>query len=227
MAADANVWAPVAAALGASGLTLLGTWGLQRRRDRREAAAGVAERRRAAYVALLGASLRLVFETSALRANAELRSGFTESLDVVTRIRKAPDLFDVSDRLLAHLGPLVDAAGQLMIVGGPQAVDIANRMVAVAGALVGIPVGPQGQGKFAALIRGVRATDEQVKAYSEHVFRLGELRRALAALARREAGIEDVDLLSGVDEVMPTGSAAPPIPPEAATAPPARGRSGT
>jgi hypothetical protein len=74
-----DIWAPVAAAIGASALTALATWGLDVRREARRARAERSDERQRAYVTLLDATYVLILALDALRMAAELRSGLVEA----------------------------------------------------------------------------------------------------------------------------------------------------
>jgi len=74
------VWAPVVAALGASLLTMLGTWGLYQLQRRHTNRAAEQQGRFAAYLEVLSRSFTFALRSSALGDAMRFRSGFGEAL---------------------------------------------------------------------------------------------------------------------------------------------------
>jgi hypothetical protein len=97
--------------------------------------------------------------------------------------------------MLAALRPVLEGVTAVWLSGTNEAVRLANAILAEATLLAGIPVGA-GAGRLRALM-GVRSSSIELARRREHVQRLGDLRRELAALARQETGLDTVDFKSG------------------------------
>lgn len=123
------VWAPVIAALGSSFLTVLGTFGVtERQRTKREQASARLDRS-TAYGDLLARSTTLSLRAGALGNAMRLRSGLTESLDVLLRLRRPLDPLELHDWIDKDVGPITEAWSRVWAVGTQEAIEMANRLV--------------------------------------------------------------------------------------------------
>lgn len=122
-----NTWAPVVAALGASLLTGLFTWGanwwVERRRDR------TAERREKtlAYQQLISRSLTFCGRTEALRKLID--SALNENDAVRASLGRPFGQLDVYDWLEKDYVPINDAWSKIRVIGSPEAVDEATQLL--------------------------------------------------------------------------------------------------
>lgn len=182
-------WAPVVAALGASFLTIMGSFGLfqlQRWRDNR--ASGKAAKL-AAYGELHARTFTYAQRAQAVGLLKQLRSGITEGLDVSLRHRKPVEIFELYEWLNADLGPIHDAYSKICVIGTQEAIDVATKVVAACGDLLDSAIATDEQrGYWARLFKGEVRTPEQMQTYEAAVRHLFEKREALAQLIRRETG---------------------------------------
>lgn len=191
------VWAPVIAAVGASGLTVLGSFWINHWQTGRREASQLASARRAAYARLLAVTGLMVHSGWMLRVTMEMRSGLAEGVDVALHLRKPIEGSDVDNWLRRDLEPLYAAWSEVWTIGSAQGVAVANDIVDCVGALIG---GATNRGEsrsgLAARLLGEKWTDEQVRQWLEVADVLGEKRRYLAALARDEVGLEVADFVA-------------------------------
>ncbi|SRR6266516_3898580 len=89
------VWAPVIAALGASLLTILGTVGIERLRQRRAGRDAQRREKDAAYQEVLSRSLAFANRSRALGDMMRIRSGIAEGLGVTLGQRRPADAFEI------------------------------------------------------------------------------------------------------------------------------------
>src|SRR6266511_104052 len=103
------VWAPVIAALGASSLTLLGTWGLYQLQHWQAKRTAERQERHAAYQEVLNRSITFAFRARTLGDAMRFRSGLSEGLSVLLRLRRTLDSLELYDWIDRDLRPLGDA----------------------------------------------------------------------------------------------------------------------
>jgi|SRR5665213_1194725 len=201
VAVDETWWPPLLAALAASGLTFLGTFGLQRLAERRAAQHALTNRRRQAYADLVTGALDFVMFIGILRAAAKIRSGIGEGLDVATRTRKPVEPFDIMDRMRSAMKPVNDAVNEVWIVGTPAAIALANRLQREVTTVLdkGSALGT-GRSKAATFFKGIAWSPEEERVINDAIIAVGETRREIAQLARLELGLDAADLKAGVDE---------------------------
>jgi uncharacterized membrane protein YccC len=104
-----TTWAVVVAALGASALTGLVTFGLDWWRSWRAAREARQAALRQACERLITAANMFAHRAAVLQQTAVLRSGFSESLDIVLRHRKPIEVQNLADYLLGDLEAIVQA----------------------------------------------------------------------------------------------------------------------
>jgi hypothetical protein len=189
-----SIWAPVVAAIGASGLTGLsgfGTiWWQQRRLDRREAQA----KKEQAYSQLIAHSLSFTIRAGALRNAMQMRSGLGEGLDVVTGTRKPLDPLEFHDWFAQGTGPINEAWSTIEVIGTPDAVRAATALVDACADLVGIATRPgEARGKVATVVKGLAWTPAQQNALDEATKRVMKERSAFIRICRLEMGRDFVE----------------------------------
>jgi hypothetical protein len=193
------------AALGASALTAIATFGLetwrahnQRRRDQDAALSD-------ACVSLLGATMRLVFRARAMRDTMISRSGLSESLDILLHNRRPTDSMQLTDWLLIDLAPALDAQSEIWTLGGETLIESAATLVSASTAVVtkAGTLSEEQQRQMKGLgtrLLPLKNDDEVEAAFTAAVSELGKVRRQFALLVRRELQIDDVDALArGLD----------------------------
>lgn len=189
-----SIWAPVVAALGASGLTGLsgiGTiWWQQRRVDRREAKA----KKEQAYSQLIAHSLSFTIRAGALRNAMQMRSGLGEGIDVATRTRKPLDPLGFHDWFARGTAPINEAWSIIEVIGTPEAVRAATDLMDACADLVGVATqAGEARGKVATAVKGLAWTPEQQKAFDDMTKRVMQERSAFIRVARAEMGRDIVD----------------------------------
>lgn len=185
------VWAPVAAALGASLLTTVGLLGrdyFTARRERRDD-------KLKAYEALLARSMAVVQTALALRLTMQLRSGLQDGVEVALHQRQPLDPFDLADRLAGVYQPLFEAHATVLASGSPDAILLSNELLDRCLDLLGLSTeGGQARGKVARYVFGERWTQQKEEDYFAAITALGEVRVRLATLIRVEGRAERVDV---------------------------------
>lgn len=192
---DATVWAPVVSALGASFLTILGSFGLfqwQRWRDNRSSARATKE---AAYTELHARAWSVTRRVGTLGLAKQFRSGITEGLAVSLGQRKALDVFQLHEWIEADFRPLTDVYARVCVVGSQGAIDIANNVLSACSDLIGTATAtdPQ-QSPIVRFFKGERPTAEQIEAFEAAQKQVFVQLEALVALACREIGSNSVML---------------------------------
>lgn len=186
---DADILAPVIAALGASFLTILGSFGLfqwQRWRDNR---ANTRANKEATYRELHARTYSFVRRAGTLGLAKQFRSGITEGVSVSLGQRKPLDVFQLHEWLEADFRPITDAYSKVCLFGSQEAIDIANNILAACGALVGIATETDPhQGILVRLMKGERPTPEQAQAFKAAQKVVFIELEALVNIARREIG---------------------------------------
>lgn len=196
-AGGTDVWAPVIAAIGASLITGVATFGVaiwQLRRSRREQ---LQTERRRAYSALLAVSGLIIHSAWMLRLMINFRSGASEALDIAFRLRHPIDPLEVDERLRKDLVPLYRAWSDVWTVGSTESIPLANQVVDLAGHVIGLATErDENRGPLTRAVLGEKWTEEKYNVWLEATESLSKARRDLARLARDELGIEPVDLTS-------------------------------
>jgi hypothetical protein len=176
-----ETWTALAAAFGASALTILGTWLLNWRRDVREDRNG--------HRAEVGAAVHEVASLSydvALRAqHAKVFSAHYSSpltvLGVMFGAERAPDLASLLEPMLVTLQQLGAANARLWMCGDQELVNAGNAV----------------QLRTAEVIDAFMVLSGDVKGEvpdDEALNQLAEARRALVSTARDRLGVHIVDL---------------------------------
>jgi hypothetical protein len=207
-------WQIVIAALGASALTVFGTFWLDIRRDRRKASAARSEALHAACIELLADSLLLILRARNIRQAAIMRSGIKEGFDVAARLRSPLDPLDFGNWLVDQYAPLNGAQVVIWTLGDKDLIGSANRVMHVATDLVGQATRfpdlapPPGDAPFTEKMKhvaqGVRkiqpdpAVEEKIR---QLITQLGQARRDFASVVRARAGMDSPELILSEFEI--------------------------
>jgi hypothetical protein len=187
-----NAWAIVVSGVSGGILAIIAAWGSafyqQRALGEREAAAA----RNRAYLELLTRSMTLAQRAQALRLTARLRSGLTESLDVLLRQRRPLDPMQLHDWMMEDMRPAYQAWSDSWIAAPPTVVEAANQLIAACAEVIG-DIGydfpSDRRGRLHAIVAGVQADHDADAAFQRKIEKLGEVRRRFAALIRQETGV--------------------------------------
>lgn len=186
---DTDVWATVVAALGASFLTILGSFGLFQWQRWRDSRASTRASKEAAYSELHARAWAVARRVGTLGLAKQFRSGIAEGVAVSLGQRKALDVFQLHEWLEADFRPLADAYSRVCLVGSQEAIEIANKLLSACSDLIGTATATDSQqSPIVRFIKGERPTVEQVKAFEAAQTRLFKELEALVAVARREVG---------------------------------------
>ena len=192
------------AALGSSALTGAVAFGLEWWRSNRAGKAAQAERRSRAYSMLLTRSIIIAHLAADLHAVMEVRSGIKEGIDVTMRLQKALDPLEMQFRLRAEILPLYEAWSEVWVVGSKEAIPEANDLVARCGAVVSAATQHgEAQAKWLRGITGEKWTQQQLDQWQAELHGLAEARKRLGGVARRETGVEVVDLYASNESINP------------------------
>ncbi len=184
-----TIWVPVVAALGASLLTIIGTFGLQAYRDGGAKQDQRRLERRDAYAQLLATSMTVAYLGGVHHLAMQLRSGLGEGIDIALRIRRPLDPFELGELNLRYLQPLNEAWAHIWAIGSPDAVKAGNSVVDKCAAYFGVvsELGKARTGPWARF-RSSKWTPEQVRKQEAALRELAVARKELAEVTRRELG---------------------------------------
>jgi hypothetical protein len=192
------------AALGSSALTGAVAFGLEWWRSNRAGKAAQAERRSRAYSLLLTRSMIIAHLAADLHIAMEIRSGIKEGIDVTFRLQKALDPLEIQDRLRAEVLPLYEAWSEVWVVGSKEAIPEANDLFARCGAVVSTATQHgKARAKWLRGITGEKWTRQQLDQWQAEQRGLAEARKRLGGVARRETGVEVVDLFASNESINP------------------------
>ncbi len=134
------VWAPVIAALGASLLTILGTVGIERLRQRRAGRDAQRREKDAAYQEVLSRSLAFANRSRALGDMMRIRSGIAEGLGVTLGQRRPADAFEIYEWMDKDFGPLLSAWSREAVgTVGQTLIDLLAEAVTESQAILVVP----------------------------------------------------------------------------------------
>jgi hypothetical protein len=179
-----------------------------REEDRKsEQAAQQRRERREAYTQLLTAAMMVVHTVGMLRLAVEVRSGLKEGIDVALHVRKPIEPFEIDDHLRRDFGPLFEAWTHIWMIGSPEAIQKANRLLDSAVEVLGAGTtrGEANVGLDRWLL-GDKWTPQQMELFQGKVRELGAARKEFAELARKELGSEMAELFLRPEEAKPAGA---------------------
>lgn len=185
-----DLWVPVVAALGASAITALATFGIavwDRRARRRD---DLLAARRSSYSRLLSLSGLLGITAQTMHYTMEFRSGVGENVDVLMGAKKALTMQDVDARIREDIVPLFDAWSDIWTLGTPEAVALANEVVQAASDVMAAAT-QEGEkhGRIVKRVVGERWTEDQIAEWIAAEQQLARARARFAGRIRDELGI--------------------------------------
>ena len=181
-----DVWAPVIAALGASGLTGLFGWGVSAWNLRRMGRSAKTDACRRSYLALLESSSRLIAMGQNTNVTLKHRTGVGEALGVFVGLRKPIDLQTVQDRFGQELTSIIDSLTLVWTVGSQDGIDAGDKLaVAASDYLAASGAMTPWQLKWISLT-GWNPTRAQTKELDRKLRELMESRAAFVQVVRRE-----------------------------------------
>lgn len=198
-----DAWAVLAAALGASALTSLGAGYLDRRRAKREEKRARLETLQQSCERFVGAALRLAQRSGALFQTMHVRSGFTESLDIVLHHRKPVDPLELTDWIIQDIGPMLEAQSIIWFLGSDQLIKEASDALVAAGEVVGASTHLSEEQRIKPIrswrdlseikrrLTPLKIDPESESARNMAVINLGRSLRRFAATMRTELGTAD------------------------------------
>jgi hypothetical protein len=197
-----SAWAVVAAALGASFLTSLGSLGVVWYQDRRRGKAGDQDALHSAVLELLTRSIAAALRAQALRDTLRFRSGLMEGVDVVIlRLRKPADPMEVLD-WQQDLVPLNAALNEIWTRWDQEGIRLANDLVGKCADLLGtcVALAPPNtlRQRLGKVVIGERWTPATEKAYERARTDMVDARKRLADYARTTLKMDAVDVFAQV-----------------------------
>lgn len=125
-----DAWATAVAALGASALTLFGTYGLERFREGRAGKDAHEDRRRALYIELLSITGTMMTNYASLRAITSGTSGWLHSLRQLLKNSLAqPTIMEVLALFRDPFERLMKAWSDAYLIFDQDEIDAVNRLV--------------------------------------------------------------------------------------------------
>jgi hypothetical protein len=194
-AGQADIWAPVVAALGASLLTIAGSFGLTYHRQKLSERAARAEERSAAYRDLHGRSLEIMMRVRAVGEVMRLRSSRDEPRDIPLRGAEPVDIFKILEWIVPAFEPFSDAWSRVCALGSQAAIDAGRGLVLAVYNLMSTAVSPAPErGWLLEFLDGKPWTDQQRKTYEEAINTINKERHELVDVMRRESGAQPAEL---------------------------------
>lgn len=192
------IWAPIAAALGASALTAAVAIRIERHRAGSAAQAVLQESKAAAYASLIAHAGLVAHTAHALHEAMRLRSGLSEGIDVALRTRKPLDPLEIHDQLRRDLEPLYAAWALVWSYGSAEGVHTANDVIDGCAAVMGAAT-QRGSARGAVLraLAGEKWNPDQLHEWAKNLGELAEARKQLTVIARREIGTDIPEVFSG------------------------------
>ncbi|WP_433448939.1 hypothetical protein ACQPXS_10045 [Streptomyces sp. CA-142005] len=198
---DAQV--ALTAALGASFLTAMGSWGVVWFQERLRGKASDRDALHAAVLELLTRSLAVATRAQAMGETMRLRSGLSEGLDVAVRLRKPVDPLELHDWVAQDLQPLHAALSQLWTRCDQEGVRLANDVVGKCMDLVGTSTASRparnGWQRVVAWAVGERWTSEMREEHQRAMEALALARKRFTDYAREALGQAVVDVFAQVE----------------------------
>jgi hypothetical protein len=167
-----------------TGLSGFGAIAWQQRRNARAARSAIQAE---AYRLLIEHSLSFTMLAHGLRQTAESRSGITEDVDVVLRIRRALDPLEIYDRLVEGFRPINTAWATVKVSGSTETGQLADQLVQACAHLLDV-AGEVGaaRGKLQTRLRGPAWSVDQRKALQASIDTVMAARKSLIGHVRKE-----------------------------------------
>lgn len=109
---------------------------LQRSQARREAKAARSGELTSACKEIISASQKLMFKSSALHVNMQIRSGIWENIDVLLHTRKPADILEINDYLMVEQGKILDARATIWLIGDETLIKGADEIISAVQSLI-------------------------------------------------------------------------------------------
>ena len=136
MSNSGTAWAVVTAALGASLITTFGSFALESRRDKRRTKSKRKSDLQEACIQVMSSAFRITQKAAAMKVNMVIRSGLSESLDILFHHRKPVDILDVHDYLYGELSSALNAQSVIWILGDKDLIKGAGDVILAMGEVV-------------------------------------------------------------------------------------------
>jgi hypothetical protein len=133
-----NAWAVVAAALGSSALTIVGSFWLEVLRSKKSQQSARSSTLNSACVQLNSRAIMFALRVQSLHATAIERSGPSEGINVVLHIRKPPEIMELTDWLMRDLGPMLEAKAMVESVGNQHLIKAAAEVFEAAATVLNV-----------------------------------------------------------------------------------------
>jgi hypothetical protein len=204
---NTTAWAVVTAALGASLLTVFGTWWLDVRRNVRVSQRSDRGQLVAACNEMVSSAMGLMLRTGILAEAGILLSGPTAGLDIVMHIRKPLDPVELGDWLNSDLRQMLSAQALVWQFGDEGLIRQAAKAVEAAAALtetmsIAASIEPGKDAdwneRLASWLQRFRQAQRDTKKVAEREQKarvLGRECRVLADIMRRKLGVDDAAAL--------------------------------
>jgi hypothetical protein len=206
MDAMSDTWAVVVAALGASLLTAVSTFGIEAWRDRLARSRGDKERLREACAQLNSHAIAYIHLIHGLQLTAVYRAGLGEGLAVATHQRKPIDAMELTDRLPTELRPMLEAQAVIQLLGDEEVIRSAAGVILAANDVMGGATKAKDEldqkaagapviERFVTFMANpkTKLPPEVEKALSEGVMKLGHESRRFAQVTRTYLDVNDPD----------------------------------
>jgi hypothetical protein len=207
MSITSTAWAVVAASVSASVFSFAGAFWLDAKHAKRQAQIAKGVELKSACARIISGALRVSHKSSALGITMVTRSGLSEGLSVLLRIRRAVDPLELNDYLFSELAPILDAQSVVWLSEGSDAALIRSAgdvVLAVADVIeksTALPKDRQLDPKASRLdqvllvLRGLtplKLTSEDEAARQASVKRLGLACARFGELMREKLAMEDI-----------------------------------
>jgi hypothetical protein len=162
----------------------------QHRHDRQAAC-------RKAYSDLLATSTNLLQYAQMLHVTMATRSGLTEGVDVLSKVRKPIDPLELWETMRLEVDPLNRAWAEVWTVGSQDGIHLANILVDRCAVAISLATARgEGRSPIMRVIAGEKWTSEQLDSWAEQQRTVAAARRELALFARSELGYEVAEVFT-------------------------------
>lgn len=189
-----NVWAVVIAALGASAITGLASFGVASWSSRQAAKAVLEAQKREAYLGVMTSSVRVMSRAWSLSLAMTVRSGVGEGVDIALYHRKPLDPLDLHTWFSQDFDALHDSAGRVWLHGSQEASQLTDDILLQCASLLELATSLPPHRSWIDRLRRIRRDSEFEQRWLGEVRTLGKLRAQLATQARRELGCDLIAL---------------------------------
>lgn len=202
-----DAWPVVAAALGSSSLTIVGTFWLERWRSQHALREAQHDRLRAACVQMGSHALAYALRANMLYVTIIDRSGIGEGLDIALYHRKPLDAMDLWEWLSVDLIPMLEAQILIEVTANEDVVRAASDLILASTEVLekatsispraGLQ-GPSKQFRVGGWLRGLvslRRNPDVEKEIEQAVRQLARQLRRFTRVTREHLGVNDPDVV--------------------------------